>query len=714
MDTDYAIGTQTNSPYIGYDTADFLAKNSLAFSATHIFTPTFISQTKLSFNRFGDSQPLGTAPVGPTLYTTLSATTSLGGSTITYPGYSPTTPGNSIPFGGPQNYYQVNQDFTKQKGVHNFRFGGLYTLLNDNRTFGAYAEAVAALGTNQSNAVNGLINGTLHDFQAAIYPQGKFPCHNGSTGAIVTPDCTLSLPVGQPNFSRSNLIHEAALYVQDSWKVKPRLTLNLGLRWEYYGPQANRNQNLDSNFFFGAGSNIETQSATGQLLLSTDPKNPLGGLWHKDWKDFEPRIGIAYDLFGDGKTALRGGYGIGFIPNFGNVTFNVIQNPPNYAVIALTAGSDVAVIPITNSNAGPLAGSGGTKAFGRSTVRAVDPNIKTAYAQLWSGSLEHQFTNDFLLALEYSGSKGSNLYSINRLNIPGSALVYGGTGKANTRINDQYSYINFRTNGGFSNYNGLNVRGELRNFRRQGVTLRANYTWSHAIDNISNTFSDETTGSGNLGLLDPLHPGIDKGNAEFDVRHRFSVAGTWEVPFKTKSRAMNAAIGGWALNGNFSARTGTPFTVFDCTNQGFVLCPRLMYDSPFTPTYNVKSTGSPNEFSYLNIGTPDTSYVNALTGVSDFGPFPATMTGRNIFTEPGNWNVDFSVHKNFSLSERFKLQLRGEAFNVFNHSNLYLVNSSTDFSSTPITVKRGLRADNNATTIAPENRNLQLAVKLIF
>ncbi len=717
VDTDYAAGTLTDSPYVGYDTAEFLANNALAFSITHIFSPTLISQTKLSFNRFADTQPLGTPPIGPTLYTTLGATNALGNASILYPGYSPRTPGNSIPFGGPQNYYQLNQDFTKVVGVHNFRFGGLYTLLNDNRTFGAYAEAVEALGTNNSTALSGLVGGTLHDFQAAIYPQGKFPCHfNGSGGAVnQTPDCSLTLPVGPPNFSRSNLVHEAALYVQDSWKVKPRLTVNLGLRWEYFGPQANRDQALDSNFFLGAGNNIQTQSGAGQLLLSTDPKNPLGGLWHKTWKNYEPRIGVAYDLFGDGKTALRGGYGLGFVPNFGNVTFNVIQNPPNYAVIALSAPADVPTIPITTNNAGPLAGSSGTKAFTRPTVRGVDPYIKTAYAQTWSASIEHQFTSDLLVALEYSGSKGSDLYSINRLNIPGSALLYGGTGTATTRINDQYSYINYRTNGGFSNYNGLNVRTDLRNFRRQGLTLRANYTWSHALDNISNTFSETTTGSGNLGVLDPLNPALDKGSAEFDVRHRFSLAATWEIPFKSSSRAVNAAVGGWSINPIFNARTGTPFTVYDCTNAAYVFCPRVMYNTPFQATYTQTPTGNPNEFNYLNLGTPNSSYVNAVTGVADFGPFPSTMTSRNSLVGPGNWNLDFAVHKNFTLTERLKLQFRAEAFNVFNHSNLYIVNGNTDASATHfVTATKGIRQDNAAVTNLPENRRMQLALKLIF
>ncbi len=273
--TDDFPGSVVNSPYVGYDTGENLTNDSYALSGTHIFSSNTVSQTKLSYNRVGLLQPLGTAPIGPTLYTTLSATNQIGGASIIYPGYSPFTPGNSIPFGGPQNYYQINEDMTKVWGKHNIRFGGLYTFLQDNRTFGAYEEAVAALGTNVNSSINGLLTGQLTNFQAAIYPQGKFPC----IGGVVTPACTLTLPVGPPNFSRSNIYHESGLYVQDSWKATRRLTINLGLRWEYYSPQHNRNQALDSNFYFGPGANVELASAGGAVYTSTDPNNPIGGLW---------------------------------------------------------------------------------------------------------------------------------------------------------------------------------------------------------------------------------------------------------------------------------------------------------------------------------------------------------------------------------------------------------------------------------------------------
>ncbi len=719
------VGTQTNSPYVGYDTGNYVDAQGYALSLTHTFSPTQVSQTKLSYNRITDTQPLGAQPVGPTLYTSINATGSLGGNAIIYPGYSPGTPGNAIPFGGPQNESTVNEDYSITAGKHNVRLGGDFTYLQDNRVFGAYEEAVEALGTGVKSGLNGLLTGQLSQFQAAVYPQGKFPCVAG----VVTPDCTLTLPVGPPDFSRSNRYHDASLYAQDSWKFRPNFTLNLGLRWEYFGPQANGNPNLDSNFYLGPGSNIELQSAAGTVQVA--PKSPVGGLWQKQWTNFAPRVGFAWDVAGDGKTSVRGGYGIGYERNFNNVTFNVIQNPPNYAVIGLQAGVDVPTIPITTDNAGPLAGSNGTKALPRVTLRAVDPHIKNAYAHQWSFAIERQLSSDAIFALEYTGSAGENLYTIDRLNIPGTSIVYAGAGSAATRINPQYSTINFRTNGGNSFYNGLNTRFELRNFRRYGITLRANYTWSHSIDDASSTFTTDNNSQYNLGLLDPLNPGLDRGDSDFDIRHRVVVAGVWQEPFFKKPGLGNLVLGGWNLSPIFSARTGTPFSIYDSTNSDGNLYPRVMFGNAFHTSYSDISTGRPNEFSYLDLSTAgiDSSYANPLTGTSDFGPFPGNMTGRNVFRAPGAWTFNVALSKTFSLTERFKLDLRAEAFDIFNHSNLYLVFGENEVSSfvgtvadptlPVITATRGVNASSTFTGASVnngrlENRNLQLAVRLSF
>jgi hypothetical protein len=701
------VGTNSSSPYSGFDSGSTNVDSSVLLSVVHTFTPRFVSQSKAVFNRLNNQQPFGATGPVPTLYLgSANVATNLLGDNVALPGYLPYSPGNGIPFGGPQNFLEFYQDNTYSFGKHNFRFGGTYTYLRDNRTFGAYETAVEVLGNSFSKGVENFLSGQLYQFQAAVYPQGKFPC-----GATTTPDCTLTLPVGPPNFSRSNRYHDWGAYVQDSWKIRPRVTLNLGLRWELFGVQHNKNSALDSNFYLGQGSTIFDQIAAGKVL--TVPNSPNKRLWNPEYHDFAPRLGFAWDIFGDGSTSFRGGYGIGYERNFGNVTFNVIQNPPNYSVLSLFSGVDLPTIAVSANNSGPLAGSTGTKALGKVSLRAVNPDIKTAYAHFYSAALERRITEGSTIALEYSGSHGVNQYGIANINRAGSGNYYANVpcdpnaGNCTARLlATQYSNINFRTNGGFSDYNALNVRLNVRNIANTGIQLVSNYTWSHAIDTLSDTFSSSGN-QANLGWLDPFHPEVDKGDAYYDLRHRFTFAAVYEIGRgRFNSNAFsNYVFGGWSLNPIFTANTGSPYSLYDCTNASTV-CPYAMFTGavPRGVPSNITATSTPNVYKYLDVSkVVDSSYVNAKTGVSDFGPFPKNMIGRNAFRTPGAWNLDFAIHKNIKFSERTALQLRGEFFNVFNHPNLYVNTGDNDVSSVDyVSASYGGR------------RNVQLAAKFIF
>jgi hypothetical protein len=703
----FFAGTVNYNPYDGFDTGETNYNNNFLLSVTRTFTPNLVSQSKITYNRLNNLQPLGSQPVGPTLYLTGGSNTQIGSQLLSFPGYSQFTPGNAIPFGGPQNIGQVSEDVSWNKGKHQFRFGGQYLYIQDNRAFGAYQNATEQLGSNKANGLNNFVTGQLLIFQAAVFPQGKFPGD------------TLTLPVGPPDFTRSNRYHDFALYGNDSLRVKPRLTLNLGLRWEYFGVQHNKDPKKDSNFYFGSGSTLQERIRNGKVMLAED--SPVGSLWQKDFNNFAPRVGFALDLFGDGKTSIRGGYGIAYERNFGNVTFNVIQNPPNYAVVALTNGKEVPTLPITLSNAGPLAGSSGSAPLLPTSLRWVRPDIVTAYAHFYSASFQHELFSRTVVSAEFTGSAGEKLNSLENYNRNGFGTRYLGStvarppaiGDVTDRLNGQYSSINERGNGGYSRFNALILGLESSNFRSSGLQLTAKYRYSVARDNLSSTFSDSVNNN-NLGLLDPFNPKLDYGYADFDFRHSLSVGYNWELPFAKNTKGFARQIlDGWSLNGIYTATTGAPFTVFDCTN-GLTVCLRLVPTGPFktSGSGNPKDTGNPNEFNFIDLSNQTPSDFTDISGNTEVGPYPSNMTKRNSFRGPGFWNLDTGIYKKFFITERYQLQFRAEMYNTFNHANLYVTTSQTDISSQGfVPATRGLRPFVGA---LPERRNIQMALKLIF
>jgi hypothetical protein len=754
-------GTVNASPYAGYNTGQTSYDQNYSFNLSHVFTPRLVNTAKATFNRLnGPVQPLSTAPVAPTLYTSNSLpSVTVGGisNPLIFPGYSEFTPGNAIPFGGPQNLYQFYDDVSWTLGKHQIKFGGQFVQLRDNRVFGAYQNPVELLGTNLSSGITNLVNGEIFQFQGAVFPQGKFPCPKDANGnTLVSPDCTLTLPVGPPAFNRNYHYNDGAVYGQDSFKVTHRLTLNAGLRWEYYGVQHNADPSLDSNFVFGSGSTVFDQIRNGSVQLAKDG----GVFWKPESHNFGPRVGFAWDVFGNGKTSLRGGYAISYERNFGNVTFNTIQNPPNYAVISLQSFADVpGALPVFTDTAGPLAGTG-TKPLPAVSQRAINQNLKSAYAESWNLSVDRQVGKG-VFSVSYAGSNGIHLYDIANINTAfyGSALL-GDTRPAN-RLNYTYSNMNFRSDNGLSRYDAMNVKYAVNNLANRGLSLTANYTFSHSLDNLSSTFSDGYPSFYHLGYLDAFNPRLDYGNSDFDIRHRLSLAASWEVPYmKNSSNAIaRTVLGGWGLGTILSIRSGSPFTIYDCSNFNGTSCPNYVPGAG----NSIARTGSPtlsdttqptNLFNYITlpgtllvpatpgspgppvvpptpdvfgpVNTGDALGVPSCTGLDHVGctytssgaPYP----DRNQFFGPGFWNLDMSFYKTFKLTERFGLQFRGEFYNIFNHHNQYITNGNLDTSSltsnTPVqsffiqTEKGG--PSGTAGTSTDERRNIQLALRLTF
>jgi hypothetical protein len=710
-------GTAAPSPYVGYDLAESDFNNSGLVSVTHVFSPRLASESKLAFNRTNRNTPIGKVLSSPLLAFGFGDLFGFG--TPLLPGY------NGNIGGGPSNLLEFLEDVTYSRGKHQFRLGGQFTYTRDNLLFDT-SEAYGVLGISGSygDGLDEFLEGQTDEYVAIISAQDKLPCTLDSMGNVVTtPSCVVQPPLGPSAISTSNRYRDFAWYGQDSWKLTPRFTANLGLRWEYYGVQHSKQASASSNFYPGRGTNFFEQVRNGQIF--TAPTSPVGSLYRPDYNNFAPRIGFAWDPIGAGTTALRGGYGIGFERNFNNVNANVFVNPPNADQVLLLTGVNAGVIPISTSNAGPLAAQGNSLPLPPAGIIALNPNIRTAYAQSWSLSLEHALRKDTLASLQYSASKGTKLYADTDINRAGSGAEYlhdaPTPGLPFPRLNQQYTFINYRNNGGFSTYHAMIASLRSENLFNAGLGFQANYTWSHAIDDMSSTFTEGPNVSpNNLGFLDPFNPAVDKGNADFDIRHRFVFSGVWELPWlKERSRSLLARsmLGGWSLAPIFEAHSGTPFSVYDCSNFAEE-CPRYIPTGAVaTSVHDPEPVNIPGAVGLYNILTlpPAQPYGDPILGIGDFGdcthgfpcPFPAAMTHRNAFRGRGGWKLDLGTYKTVALSEPFNLQLRAEAFNVFNHRLLMLANGPPDASTAaggPLTI-RGQRGG---------HRNMQLALKLTF
>ena len=703
---DLFAGFNSASAYVGFSTGQTDLNQNILLSLTHTLNNNLLSNTKISYNRLTLEQPEGSIGTAPGLLIGLGGNGyTVNGQVNLLPGYLPYAPGAALPFGGPQNVFEVDQSFSMTHGVHNFKVGAEYVYIQDNRVFGAYENGIQYLSTGvPGTAYDNLLDGQLYRASVAIYPQGEFPCFRNpiSNDPIQTPQCTLTGPATSPNFSRSNRYNDFAAYVQDSWRVRPRLTVNLGLRWEYFGVQHDRVSTNNANFVLGPGVNIYQQVQNG--FVTNGGALPGGRLWQPNYTNFGPRIGIAYDVFGNGKTSFRAGYGIAYERNFGNVTYNVIQNPPNYAVLSIQVPLNVATLPITTNNFG-AAGQPGNFPFRSPTLRAVDNNIKTAYANVWSTAVEHQVLPNTVFAIEYAGTRGIHGYTIQSYNDIGYGPTYtgigcggvGGAGCANAfqQLNQQYNFINYRTNGNDSWHNAMNLRLSSSNLWNQGVSLTANYTWSHTIDYLSATFggSDEF-GAQALGTLNPFNPQLDKGDSDFDIRNRLALSAVWELPYAKDTHGANKIVlDGWSFAPIVYANSGYPYTIYDCTNADTAYtCPRYIPSGRVATTGNTSTSfpfrlATPNTFAYQTIPAPlvygsiyggngsvPTCASNPATGLTLATDcvFPSDMTSRNQFRQAGYWMTNFGIYKSFFPTEKLTVQFRLEMYNVFNHSNYYV------------------------------------------
>jgi hypothetical protein len=491
-----------------------------------------------------------------------------------------------------------------------------------------------------------------------------------SPGTFTFPSITAFLADQASAFStttsnRSNRSYENALglFVMDSWRAARRLTLTLGVRYEW-----------NSTPTEGGGRYVVFDPATVTLQHVGSGGGPAS-VYNQSALNFEPRVGFAFDPFGTGRTVIRGAYAMMVDqPGFGLVT-NLVNNPP-YA------------IPLSSTAAGLSLLNAYTLAKGSVSPISVAHNYKDAYVSQWNFGIEHQLGAEFMLAARYVGSKGTDLNIERNYNQfvngvrPYTAL------SANSPIDPgvPLSNITVYESDGNSSYNALWVTAQKR--FAKGLQFNAAYSWSKSIDDNSRNFQG-------VVLQDSNNIRGDRGLSDFDTRQRIVLNGIYELPFKG-----NRLKEGWQLSLVETSQGGNPLN-FHTTNSSFTgnanLRPNVT--GPVMVGFFPATNGSPTSIGYIQ--NPSV-FVNQGAAFGNLG--------RNVVTGPGWSDLDLALVKNTRVSERFRLQMRADAFDTLNHANF--TNPGTTVGSTTLGIITG--GTRYAAGDFGTSRQLQLSMKLLF
>ena len=579
--------------------------------------------------------------------------------------------GTNLHFGGASNFPQGRADYTATindtvsylRGNHNIRFGGEVRRFNGNGF------------TND--------DGSISFANMAAFIAGT---PNGFT-------------INSSNRSARTYMNALGFFAQDSYKVTRYLTLEMGLRWEW---------NMSPT---EAGGRNSVFDPVKDWLVQVGT-NGRDNVYNQNNKLFQPRVGFAWDMLRDGKTILRGGYGIMYDqPN----PINFVTNYPfNIGLSFVPSGSK----PTTSFSTllADAAGSG-------FTINTVDVNYKNDYIQSWNLNLQREITPTLGVMIGYIGNKGTHLNQFANVNqfvngtrpFPFLAAdspiqLPAGVGLGN---------ISERVSNGTSNYNAMWISVKKR--VAHGLQFAGNYTWSHAFDEASGDNSGST-------FSNAYDPRMDYGPSNYDARHHLSFNAVYQLPF-----SGNRLLEGWQMAGILALQSGNPLNIVSgspALGNGITSLTGLGGIRPdLTGTLpsvgeTLLSNGNVQWFSGATVCDPSTGNgcgggavftipitSSALVGGKTVNTYHFGNMGRNAMVGPGFENVDFSITKRTKITERISNEFRVEAFDIFNHPNFANPGTSAQFGSSNFGVISGTRG---APGDAGSSRQLQFALKFMF
>ena len=495
---------------------------------------------------------------------------------------------------------------------------------------------------------------------------------------------------GEPVTAFSELTQtEWAIFIDDDWKVRPNLTINMGLRYENYGTFKDSDDTL-RNIVFGPGTTYNERLASARVDF-------VDKFFETDDNNFGPRLGFAWDPKGDGRMSVRGGYGLSYDRLMNLPAENYRHSPPLRAQVVL--GQFFGTPQFTYSLGDPskpylgypvdpalqvgLDPNNGVKGA-RVALTTVDPALRSPYMHNWFAGVQRELWWGVVADFNYIGSSGRNLHNAYNVNRFRGDLIDGRF----DGFNPSFSSINMVTSTSASDYQGGTL--QLRRNFQQGWTLQGAYTFGKAMN-------DADIAVGTTAFQDAADIDGEWALAGYDVRHKLALLGVWEMPFFSSSTGLTRTLlAGWQLAGSAIFQTGNPINVtrggafptgdFNADGNGG--------DRPNAPASTVKQSGWSQD-----------EYLNGIFKVTDF-PVPAPGQNgnlvRNAYRGPGYADVSLSVSKTFAVTPRVNTEFRVDAFNAFNRVNLS--DPNMDLSNTNF----------GKSTSQLNTRAIQLGVRLRF